>query len=80
MMQAVKGDGITPEGKSHRILDNNGMSDDGIVEAPGLVKAPDNTYMRYSLARDVISKDLLFHCHLCFGNQPGGPSAQTPIV
>ena len=44
MMQAVEGDGITPQGNPVQILDNNGVSDDGIVEAPSLVKAPDNTY------------------------------------
>lgn len=44
MMQAVAGDGQTPQGSPHQILDNAGASDDGIVEAPSLVKAPDNTY------------------------------------
>ena len=44
MMQAVEGDGITAQGNPVQILDNAGASDDGVVEAPSLVKAPDNTY------------------------------------
>ncbi|KAL9058258.1 MAG: hypothetical protein Q9162_001857 [Coniocarpon cinnabarinum] len=47
LMQAVAGDGVTPQGDPVQLFDNAGASDDGIVEAPSLVKAPDGTYVLF---------------------------------
>lgn len=47
MLQAVMGDGVTLQGGSTQILDNDGAGDTGVVEAPSLVKAPDDTYVLF---------------------------------
>ena len=40
-------DGVSFIGDPVQILDNNGAADDGIVEAPYIVKAEDGTYMLF---------------------------------
>ena len=46
LIQAVAGDGFTPQGDPVQILDNNGAADEGNTEAPSLVKVGD-TYMLF---------------------------------
>ena len=43
----MAGDGVTLQGSGMRIFDNDGQGDTGVVEAPSLVKTPDNTYMLF---------------------------------
>ncbi|KAL1615931.1 hypothetical protein SLS54_008765 [Diplodia seriata] len=47
MLLAVAADGITPQGSPVAILDNAGASDDGIVEAPSLIKTWDGQYVLF---------------------------------
>ncbi|EKG17371.1 hypothetical protein MPH_05439 [Macrophomina phaseolina MS6] len=47
MLQAVADDGITPLGDPVTLLDNAGVSDDGLVEAPALVKTWDGDYVLF---------------------------------
>lgn len=46
MIQNVASDGITLQGSATKILDNNGASDGGVVEAPTLTKTG-STWVRY---------------------------------
>jgi len=47
MLQEVAADGITTIGSPVTILNNNGASDDGIVEAPSLVKTASGQYVLF---------------------------------
>lgn len=47
MLQAVEDDGVTPVGDPVTILDNAGVSDDGLIEAPSLVKTWDGQYVLF---------------------------------
>ncbi|KAK0664250.1 putative arabinan endo-1 [Lasiodiplodia hormozganensis] len=47
MLLAVAADGVTPQGSPVQLLDNAGVSDDGIVEAPALVKTYDGEYVLF---------------------------------
>lgn len=47
ILQPVSADGLTPQGTSTTLLDNAGASDDGITEAPSLVKAPSGRYFLF---------------------------------
>ncbi|OJD30661.1 glycoside hydrolase family 43 protein [Diplodia corticola] len=47
MLLAVAADGVTPQGSPIQLLDNAGVSDDGIVEAPSLVKTWDGEYVLF---------------------------------
>lgn len=48
MLQQVAADGFTPIGANFTILDNNGVSDDGLVEAPSLVKSGNQYVLFFS--------------------------------
>ncbi|GAB7347812.1 hypothetical protein MBLNU459_g5350t2 [Dothideomycetes sp. NU459] len=47
MLQPVAADGITFTGASSALIDNNGDSDQGIVEAPVLIRTRDGTYVLF---------------------------------
>ena len=47
ILQAVAPDGVTPQGPNITILDNAGLSDDGVVEAPSLVKSAEGEYVLF---------------------------------
>jgi len=47
LLQAVAADGVTPQGTTYTLLDNNGVSDDGLVEAPSLVKSASGEYVLF---------------------------------
>ena len=47
MLQAVAADGVTPQGSATTILNNNGLSDNGVVEAPSLVKTSSGEYVLF---------------------------------
>ncbi|KAF4307405.1 hypothetical protein GTA08_BOTSDO04181 [Botryosphaeria dothidea] len=47
LLQAVEDDGVTPVGDPVTILDNAGVSDDGLIEAPSLVKTWDGQYVLF---------------------------------
>ena len=44
-IQKVARDGITLQGGTKTILDNNGKGDDGVVEAPAMWKIHDDQYV-----------------------------------
>jgi hypothetical protein len=54
LLQAVAADGHTLIGAPVTLLDNNGISDSGVIEAPSLVKAADGTYVLF-YSRDCYS-------------------------
>ena len=47
ILQAVAADGVTPQGASTTILNNNGLSDNGVVEAPSLVKTASGEFVLF---------------------------------
>ena len=47
MLQAVAADGVTLQGAPVTLLDNDGVSDDGVVEAPSLVKSASGEYVLF---------------------------------
>lgn len=47
ILQEVAADGVTPVGPNHTLLDNQGLSDDGVTEAPSLVKTWNGTYVLF---------------------------------
>lgn len=47
ILQPVKNDGVTLDGAASTLLDNAGVSDDGVVEAPSLVKGPQGQYVLF---------------------------------
>lgn len=47
VLQAVGADGVTLQGEPVVLLDNNGPADNGVVEAPSLVKNDDGTYVLF---------------------------------
>lgn len=49
MLQAVAADGVTLQGAPTQMLDNRGVSDDGVIEAPDLVRSVSNGVTRYFL-------------------------------
>lgn len=48
ILQPVGADGYTSQGEAVSLLDNNGLSDDGVVEAPSLVRAGDTWILFFS--------------------------------
>ncbi|KXL50788.1 MAG: glycoside hydrolase family 43 protein [Acidomyces sp. 'richmondensis'] len=48
MLQQVSGDGLTLQGQPYKLLDHNGASDQGIVEAPSLLKSGQYYYLFFS--------------------------------
>jgi len=54
LLQAVASNGYTLLGAPVTLLDNNGISDSGVTEAPSLVKAADGTYVLF-YSRDCYS-------------------------
>lgn len=44
LLQEVQADGVTLVGDAYQMLDNDGASDDGIVEAPSLLHGQDDQY------------------------------------
>ncbi|KAF2235082.1 glycoside hydrolase family 43 protein [Viridothelium virens] len=47
VLQAVAADGVTIQGSAVTILNNNGLSDNGVVEAPSLVKSAGGEYVLF---------------------------------
>ncbi|GME26658.1 hypothetical protein GTA08_BOTSDO04181 [Neofusicoccum parvum] len=47
MLQAVEDDGVTASGDPVELLDNAGVSDDGLIEAPSLIKTWDGQYVLF---------------------------------
>lgn len=47
ILQPVASDGYTFEGSATTLLDNDGTSDSGIVEAPALLRTSDGTYVLF---------------------------------
>ena len=47
MLQPVKEDGVTFDGSAITMLNNNGLSDQGVIEAPAVVKNSDGTYVLF---------------------------------
>ena len=47
MLQPVEADGVTPQGTATTILNNNGISDEGVTEAPSLVKTPSGEFVLF---------------------------------
>ena len=54
LLQAVASNGYTLIGAPTTLLDNNGLSDSGVTEAPSLIKAADGTYVLF-YSRDCYS-------------------------
>lgn len=46
-LQAVAADGVTLQGGPMTLLDNEGLTDDGVVEAPSLVKSAEGEYVLF---------------------------------
>lgn len=47
MLQEVEADGVTLVGQPVKLLDNEGLSDDGVVEAPSMVKTAAGEYVLF---------------------------------
>jgi len=54
LLQAVASNGYTLIGAPTTLLDNDGLSDSGVTEAPSLIKAADGTYVLF-YSRDCYS-------------------------
>ncbi|KAF2157586.1 glycoside hydrolase family 43 protein [Myriangium duriaei CBS 260.36] len=47
MLQELAADGVTLVGKAIKLLDNNGLGDNGIIEAPSLVRSSQGNYFLF---------------------------------
>jgi len=71
MLQKVAADGLTLIGPPVQILDNNGVSDDGLVEAPSLVKSPSGIYFLFFSAGCYSTVD--YSVSYATASNPAGP-------
>ncbi|KAI9662247.1 MAG: hypothetical protein M1821_008413 [Bathelium mastoideum] len=47
ILQPMKADGLTPDGPETTLINNDGLNDAGVTEAPSMVKTPGNRYVLF---------------------------------
>lgn len=57
LLQKVAADGVTLQGSPVQLLDNAGVSDDGIIEAPTLTRSRSGTYVLFFSSGCFVSND-----------------------
>ncbi len=80
MLQAVAADGVTLQGGPVELLDNAGVSDDGVVEAPSLVKSAYGQYVLFFSSGCYSTADYTVSYAVSNGGIDGTYERQAPLL